>query len=1338
MAPGARALNAPTAAASHQEFKAAGYTCADCHPCGGITTGHGATWMDPASPAFHALAANRKLSDCQTCHGANLDGVGGQTTVGCQSCHGPTWRTSCTMCHGGTDGTTGAPPKATYGNSGDAVRVGAHTAHVAGSATAQALACDVCHVVPTDALDPGHVDGPNATVTFGGLAVQGGATPAAWDRAAPTCSGTYCHGNFKNGNAQNAPDWTQVGKEQAKCGTCHALPPGGTHPSVPGDLTGCATCHPASVDAAGKVLPGPGGKHLDGAVDVTAGHSTTWMAPVSPDFHATSANRGLGACQSCHGQDLAGGFTGVSCAQCHGAAWATTCTMCHGGSHEPSGAPPKATWGHAADLVRVGAHTAHVKASASAPGYDCALCHVKPADAFAPGHIDGATAAVQLGGLALAGGAAPPPWNRAAPTCASTYCHGAFPNGNAQNLPDWTKIGQGQASCGTCHGLPPGGAHPAVAAELTGCAVCHPDSVDASGAVKPTSAGGKHLDGAVDVKASHDPSWVDPASASFHALSANRGLAACQTCHGQDLGGGFAGVSCAQCHGAAWKTTCTMCHGGTDNATGAPPKATWGQSGDAVRTGAHGAHVGGSARAQAYDCVVCHVTPADALSAGHVDGPLATVTFGGVATTGSLVPTWDRSSATCASTYCHGATLQGGTNTKPTWTTLDGTQAKCGTCHGAPPPAPHPAVSGGLGSCAMCHQGSVDATGAVKPYPAGQHLDGTVQNNAYHPASWGDQASPGFHAFTANQGLATCQSCHGAALDGGSAGVACAQCHGAGWASRCTTCHGGTDNATGAPPRTTWGQAADLVRVGAHSSHVGAKLSSPIDCGACHVKPADAFAAGHLGAGSAEVSASLGWDRASATCATASCHGTALSGGTLTKPVWTKVDGTQDACGTCHGLPPTSGHVARTDCGTCHAGYTATTVNAAAHVNGKVDVVPMTCSLCHGDGTRAGISGADANVQAAPPVDSHGSAAVTARGVGAHLGHVNQANFRAAPIGCAECHFNAVPAAGDTSHANGAVAFAFGPLAKNASWGGVTPNPTWNGTSCASTYCHGAFKNGANATIAWAQDVTLSCTSCHGAPPGGGHPQNTACGNCHTGYTATSVNKATHANGALDVVAMTCTSCHGKAGQTATAAAPLNAAPPVDTLGASTGLRVGAHQAHVAGKTYTSGIACQDCHPSVGTYTSTHANGVTNVAFTNGTSASFNVGTYTARSGTTAASCASTWCHAVKDVSGSSSGGTLQTPAWSGSITSCTACHGTPPSTGRHSSESAHRVSCSYCHGGTYTSTTVDKTRHVNGVIEVNGSRIRSWNASTRTCSPTCHGSETWDSGSGGSGGWGH
>ena len=65
-----------------------------------------------------------------------------------------------------------------------------------------------------------------------------------------------------------------------------------------------------------------------------------------------------------------------------------------------------------------------------------------------------------------------------------------------------------------------------------------------------------------------------------------------------------------------------------------------------------------------------------------------------------------------------------------------------------------------------------------------------------------------------------------------------------------------------------------------------------------------------------------------------------------------------------------------------------------------------------------------------------------------------------------------------------------------------------------------------------------ACNSCHGIPPPTGeHDFHTgmgvACATCHDGYTDASVNKATHVNGARDVVragvrinGWDCTTCH--------------------------------------------------------------------------------------------------------------------------------------------------------------------------------------------------------------------
>src|SRR6266702_48817 len=581
---------------------------------------------------------------------------------------------------------------------------GAHDAHAA-----MGIACAVCHPCGGVLAFNGYTYTRGTTAT-GTITASTSTTPA-------TCA-VLCHSPI------NAPAhtvaWNQGPLDCTACHTPSALP--STHPvlSNPSPTqTDCLGCHDIS-------------KHTTGTL-VFVSHPASWMNQSDPGFHAFSANQGFASCQGCHGQDLTGGFTGVACAQCHDqnlptgvTTWKKNCVMCHGGTDNQTGAPPKATWGNSADLVRVGAHSAHVTASAISPAFDCALCHVNQVDAFSPGHIHGPIASVAFNGLAVGGGTPAPAWDRTSATCSNTYCHGAYRNGNAANLPVWTG-GAPQGSCGTCHGIPP-------------------------------SQGGLHLDGLIEASG-HDPSWVDPQSAGFHAFSAVRGLAGCQACHGQDLSGGTTGVSCAQCHGPTWKTNCTMCHGGVANATGAPPNSVWGtgdpQRGggtpDPIRVGAHTAHVQGTL-ATSFDCGQCHMTPADAFSAGHVDGPVATVTFGQLASRGSKPPVYARASgAACASTYCHGGytgtytysvwdwgldepsfttVSYAGKNATPKWT--DGPMA-CNSCHYNPPRNGtwHSGVHGynaTYNACELCHPDAIGTAtaGGTAITNLALHVNGTV------------------------------------------------------------------------------------------------------------------------------------------------------------------------------------------------------------------------------------------------------------------------------------------------------------------------------------------------------------------------------------------------------------------------------------------------------------------------------------------------------------------------------------------------------------------------------------------------------------------------------------
>jgi predicted CxxxxCH...CXXCH cytochrome family protein len=590
------------------------------------------------------------------------------------------------------------------------------------------IQCAVCHPC-------GGQLGFSAYAYPQGTSIDGGTITPATATSPATCA-VACHSPL--GAPAHTVAWTAG---TLACNACHeTIPP--PHPAVPAGATrdDCQACHDTS-------------RHTGGTVSLV-GHPRAWMSEGDPGFHAFAAERGLAACQQCHRADLSGGATGFACARCHDVAgadggtiaWQTNCTLCHGGAENASGAPPRNIWGYTADAVRTGAHSTHLAGSDIAPPLPCEVCHVKPADALAPGHIDSVAsgavpmATVTFGGLAALG--TTPAWDRDAATCRNTFCHGATLPGGTLKAPVWTGVGQGQAACGTCHGSPPPSPHPYQGNDLTRCSGCHSFTMSPSGAVIPPSAGGKHLDGLVQATSGHDLSWTDPLSPGFHAFAADSNILNCTVCHGGDLTGGFAGVACANCHDrnlppgvASWKVNCVMCHGGADNKSGAPPRATWGNAGDPLRTGAHSAHVAGPWAAP-FDCSACHPKPSDALSPGHIDQGTATVAFGGVALNGGAAPSWRRADGTCSSTYCHGnysgvyaysswdwsldqpvtayAYYQGKNGT-PAWT---GAPATCDSCHGNPPwtretgAVWHSGHHGGGNDCQLCHPDATGVNGA--------------------------------------------------------------------------------------------------------------------------------------------------------------------------------------------------------------------------------------------------------------------------------------------------------------------------------------------------------------------------------------------------------------------------------------------------------------------------------------------------------------------------------------------------------------------------------------------------------------------------------------------------
>jgi hypothetical protein len=286
--------------------------------------------------------------------------------------------------------------------------------------------------------------------------------------------------------------------------------------------------------------------------------------------------------------------------------------------------------------------------------------------------------------------------------------------------------------------------------------------------------------------------------------------------------------------------------------------------------------------------------------------------------------------------------------------------------------------------------GSIDLSG-------GQHVNGRVEADDFagHGPGWLAPGDPGSHSQALIvQGSTSCFRCH-AARDPSTNGIrTCASCHdalagGVDWTTSCIGCHG--SSTTSAPPRDVHGiSATTAIGVGAHRSHVEAThgIARTNGCSVCHVEPALVFSPGHLdGAtvvtGYTGVDPALqfvkdpGWSRASATCSTSSCHG-GYSGtftylfddgsgtpvpkvfayaGKAARPTWTQVDGTQGACGTCHGAPPrgpvwhSGAHGGGNGCDLCHPGVKpdgSGFVDASRHVDGIVDVTAQFKSACFG------------------------------------------------------------------------------------------------------------------------------------------------------------------------------------------------------------------------------------------------------------------------------------------------------------------------------------------------------------------------------------------------------
>jgi len=230
----------------------------------------------------------------------------------------------------------------------------------------------------------------------------------------------------------------------------------------------------------------------------------------------------------------------------------------------------------------------------------------------------------------------------------------------------------------------------------------------------------------------HGAGWLSRSSANFHGTYiANHkwDISACKTCHAKDYTGGATGVSCYKCHHQG-PEECTVCHGGNGHAN--PPKGLQGEtSNTSIHVGAHMKHLNDSNRISAFvECTECHTKVNSFSDTNHI-GPnpdgIADINFGPLANNylgGGVYPNpqWNRSTATCSGTYCHGYFKGGDTTNTVTWTQPG--SVTCGTCHGIPPTFGHlPSYT--LERCGECHIATMTQGQTTITHPE-KHVNGVI------------------------------------------------------------------------------------------------------------------------------------------------------------------------------------------------------------------------------------------------------------------------------------------------------------------------------------------------------------------------------------------------------------------------------------------------------------------------------------------------------------------------------------------------------------------------------------------------------------------------------------
>jgi predicted CxxxxCH...CXXCH cytochrome family protein len=1257
-------INTITGAAlpdAHAKHIAQGIACTTCH----TTNGTGVTHLD-GEPSLTAGAADR--STCNVCHGSSNGGSGADAE--------PVWTSAvtvtCATCHTGADisvigGGTGA---GTYMDVAEFYTAGHGDAGLTGAPD-----CTGCH----DAAAAGHFDGDNADRLIGGA----------------TANDAYCNTCHVSHNSHYSDAETGGG--------------GST------DGNACNICH------------NPHGEGMGSNADVMLTIGTGFIDRTDPTDYFNAGNTGV--CQVCHVK--ADGTSGINhynqtdAPDGHNAA--QVCTDCHKHTDPvafEAGAGTNCGDCHAYDAtssygrISSGAHLLHTTVDDGVIGNedltDCAQCHTG-ADTYtyAAGgtHMDGnVDVAVGYSDAGTDG-------DLTDDTCA-TACHG-------------TAIGtaafwEGPAlGCGACHGDEKGtgteiasgkhASHLAVTVDALDCNSCHQATIPTD----TTHIGATGSDEGLTLVARATPvsndaeilvtPWVDADNTCANAA-----------CH-NPTGGAFL---------ADWDSStssCVLCH---DNAPA---------------TGAHAKHIinpgpDNTDAEDLSDCANCH-TGAGSYGYAHRDGAsafIAGIADAGAApaytcstachsTTAGMAEIWNSNAIGCDA--CHDGRKSGDATTMSSvdhtnHLTVAGTTIDCNTCHQATIPADtvHASSPGATDGAKITNKATPVQNNAEVLVSTWNGSDTCSNINCHNPspgeskaAVWGTSTAScnlchadttgdpnsGSHTEHINASAtfnvtATCDNCHtvpgGAAFDHLDGTVSIDYTYdgtqtdftNTTWGScDTTTCHSDGENTPTAVQSPDWGTASADCTIchiappssGDHLSHMSSgRVTDGMTCNSCHSGSASnsttAGGSTHLAGGSYDVVQGGNYD------ITGSDFAVTLS--------YTQAPTSSCATANCHSSGGSRDWAVPTSCEGCHSDLVSDTTHAA-HINltGGIENDVTDCVQCHG-------------------------AAVT--------------NYIYA--GTAE-----------VAHQNGSTTFAAGIVI-----GGTSPNWT-----CANA-CH---SEPAGVAALWSA-TSLSCDSCHGDAPADGGADGTAhadhlaagvtCGTCHVRPAAGNTahiddylggdsegvqladranalpNEATVIEASFNDGTDTCSTaaCHDPSGTgfaavwtVTTGSTSSCALCHVGTTGDPT---TGSHTAHrTTPNNYTADIACIECHDDNGTNMA-HRDGTVEVPL-DGTIATSGDATAggTTWNGTT---CSATYCHNGSLIGGAlgySDPGAAVAPTWGDAAyldgtqaNDCNQCHDAPPNPAQGHQNNPSCVTCHDNTNGTHDGFVI-AGNHVDGTLDTSG-----------------------------------